>query len=171
MANSSGENENRHKSLRLSARIALYLPNLLARFVQDGNESTLALLLSASRAHVASDDAFEVDFRPFLEKFHPLTFSLEKTEILEPPDFPALYNTVITYLRFLEAILLMEHNSATSTEMIADHFKLLPTLLAALIGLKNRQIAELACHVYRLILGKLNFLFPEGSSEVSEAFE
>lgn len=169
MANSSGEN--RHKNLRLSARIALSLPNLLARFVQDGNGSILALLLPASRAHVASDDAFEVDFQPFLEKFHSLTFGLEKTEILESPDFPALHNTVITYLRFLEAILLMEHASATPPEIIADHFKLLPTLLAALIGLRNRQIAELACHVYRLLLGKLDFLFPEGSSEVSETFE
>lgn len=138
--------------------------------MQEANKSILALLFSASRAHTTSDDGFEVDFQPFLEKFHPITFGLEKTEISESPDFPTLYNTAIVWLKFLEIILLTENNSATSTETITDHFKLFPTLLPALIGLRNQQVSELSCHVYRLLLGKLDMLFPgvSCSPEVSE---
>lgn len=138
--------------------------------MQEANRSILALLLSASSAHATSDDGFEVDFRPFLEKFHPITFRLEKTEIFESPDFAAQYNTVISWLRFLEIILLTKNNSATPTETITDHFKLFPTLLPTLIGLRNQQVSELSCHVYRLLLGKLDILFSGGicSPEVSK---
>lgn len=136
--------------------------------MQEVNESILILLLSASRAHVSSDDAFEVNFRPFLEKFHSLKFSLEKAKIFESPDFPDLYSTVIARLKFLEIVLLTENNSTKFTEIIVDHFKSFPILLPALIGLRNWQVAELSCRVYRLLLGKLDILLPEGSSEVSE---
>lgn len=154
-----------HKNLQLGARIALSLPSFLGGFVQGANESILALLFSASRAHVTSDDAFEVDFRFFLEKFHPLAFDLEK-KISESPDFPALHSTVMAHLSFLKIVLLTENNSVESTEIIADHFKLFPTLLPALMGLRNQQTADLSCHVYRLLLEKLDLLFPEGISEV-----
>lgn len=138
--------------------------------MQETNKSILALLLSASRVHATSDDGFEVDYRLFLEKFHPITSSPKKAEIFESPDFPAMYNRVISWLRFLEIILLTKNNSATSTKTVTDHFKLFSTLLPALIGLRNQQVSELSCHVYRLLLGKLDILSPGGtcSPEVSE---
>lgn len=157
-----------HKNLEISARIALSLPNILGNFVQEANESISVLILSASRAHVASDDAFEVDFGPFLEKFYPVTLSLEKTKIFQSFNFPTLYNTVTTHLTFLEIVLLTENTSVKSTKIIVDHFRSFPTLLPVLIGLRNQQVAELSCRVYRLLLGKLDTLLPESSSEVGK---
>lgn len=127
----------------------------------------LTLLFSASKAHATSDDAFEVDFQQFVEKHLSLTFDPKQTKSIEFLDFSGLYNAVTAQLSFLKIILLTETNSTESTRIIANRFNTLPTLLLSLIGLRNERVSTLSCHVFRLLLGRLDTLLPEGTSEVN----
>lgn len=158
----SNSEEKTLKNLQLSAQIALSLPGLLSSLLQEVKVSISTLLLSASRAHVVSDDAFAVDFRLFMKK-HSLISELEEGKNLGFSDFSTLYSSVIASLGFLKVILLTEINPI----IIADNVKMLPALLLPLIGLRNKTVSELSCHVFRLLLGRLDGFLPEESPEVS----
>lgn len=146
-----------------AGEIVLARKPLLQKMIEEFSSAVAAVIGSASKAHVSSDDSFEVDFSSFLEKLSARSaVSLETVHGCDRES--DRHHKVVAHLRFFKTLALMAGEGGQLRSLECQ--ELVPMLLA-LSGLRNREIAEPSCQVAGLLLEAIGSGFPDETFEVS----
>jgi hypothetical protein len=144
------------RSIRLAAKLALARPNILHRVIVQLKRAVSVLICRALLAHVSSDEAFEIDPREFISQYYAQSF--------QDDGCADIHERVMVYLKFLEMLLLVAGNDGG---VIPSEEQDLLRLMFLLVGLRDREVAELASRITGLFIEHLDIRLKEGSSEVS----